>query len=141
MSGLLSRLGEVDPTPLFVASLLPYLAFLWWARGLPAFPRLARRGFELTLVFVAVTIAAAVVAQQRYGRLLADVDPLHGGAEAFLTLANLLVVLGFAAALEPTRSAADPPPPGDRQAADQQVLSGGDPAAGRPEDGSSAQDS
>jgi hypothetical protein len=133
MSGLLSRLGEVDPTPLFVASLLPYLAFLWWARGLPAFPRLARRGFELTLVFVAVTIVAAVIAQQRYGRLLADVDPLHGGAEAFLTLANLLVVLGFAAALEQTPPT--PPPP-----ADQQVLSGGDPAAGLPEDGASAQD-
>jgi hypothetical protein len=130
MSGLLSRLGEVDPTPLFVASLLPYLAFLWWARGLPAFPRLARRGFELTLVFVAVTIVAAVIAQQRYGRLLADVDPLHGGAEAFLTLANLLVVLGFAAALEK----------GGTAPADQQVLSGGDPAAGRPEDGASAQD-
>jgi hypothetical protein len=44
---------------------------------------------------VAVTIAAAVVAQIIYQRLLADVDPLHGGAEAFLTLSNLLVVLGF----------------------------------------------
>jgi hypothetical protein len=28
---------------------------------------------------------------------LADVDPLHGGAESFLTLSNLLVVLGFSA--------------------------------------------
>lgn len=100
MTELLSRLGDVDPTPLFVLSLFPYLAFLAWARRVNAFPVLARRGFELTLVFVAVTIGAAVVAQQSYGRLLADVDPLHGGAEAFLTLANLLVVLGFAAALD-----------------------------------------
>ena len=53
-------------------------------------------GFQLTLLFVAVTIAAAVVAQVRFGRQLADVDPLHGGAEAFLTLSNALVVLGFA---------------------------------------------
>ena len=98
--GLLQRLGDVDPTPLFVASLLPYLAFLWWARRAEGFPPLARRGFELTLVFVAVTIGAAVIAQQAYGKLLADVDPLHGGAEAFLTLANLLVVVGFAAALD-----------------------------------------
>ena len=98
----LAQLATLDPTVLFVASLLPYLAFLWWARQVAAFPLLARRGFELTLVFVGVTIAAAVVAQQAYGKLLADVDPLHGGAEAFLTLANLLVVLGFASALVKT---------------------------------------
>jgi hypothetical protein len=92
---LLEWLGGIDPTPFFVLSLLPYLAFLWWARRLEAFPRISLRGFELTLLFVAVTIAAAVVAQQRYGRLLADVDPLHGGAEAFLTLSNVLVMMGF----------------------------------------------
>jgi hypothetical protein len=88
-------LGAIDPAPFFVLSLLPYLAFLWWARQVRAFPRLALRGFQLTLLFVAVTIAAAVVAQQVYGRQLADVDPLHGGAEAFLTLSNLVVLLGF----------------------------------------------
>jgi hypothetical protein len=46
---------------------------------------------------VAVTIAAAVLAELRFGRQLADVDLLHGGAEAFLTLSNLLVALGFLA--------------------------------------------
>lgn len=97
MSGLLGWLAGVDPSPLFVLSLLPYLAFLWWARQVKAFPRLALRGFELTLLFVAVTIAAAVVAQLHFGKQLADVDPLHGGAESFLTLSNLLVVLGFSA--------------------------------------------
>lgn len=88
-------LGRVDPAPFFVLSLLPYLAFLWWAGKVRAFPRLALQGFRLTLLFVAVTIAAAVVAQVSFGRQLADVDPLHGGAEAFLTLSNLLVLLGF----------------------------------------------
>jgi hypothetical protein len=97
VSGLLGWLAGVDPSPLFVLSLIPYLAFLWWARQVKGFPRLALRGFELTLLFVAVTIAAAVVAQVYFGRQLADVDPLHGGAEAFLTLSNLLVVLGFSA--------------------------------------------
>lgn len=85
-----------DPAPLFVLSLLPYLAFLWWAGKVRGFPRLALRGFQLTLLFVAVTIAAAVVAQLRFGQQLADVDALHGGAEAFLTLSNALVLLGFA---------------------------------------------
>ena len=97
MSGLLGWLARVDPSPLFVLSLLPYLAFLWWARQVKAFPRLALRGFELTLLFVAVTIVAAVVAQLQFGKQLADVDPLHGGAESFLTLSNLFVVLGFSA--------------------------------------------
>ena len=92
---LLERLGAIDPTPLFVLSLLPYLAFLFWAGRVEAFPRLALRGFQLTLLFVAITIAAAIVAEIRFHALLANVDPLHGGAEAFLTLSNLLVVLGF----------------------------------------------
>lgn len=92
---LLERLGRVDPTPLFVLSLLPYLAFLFWASRVEAFPRLSLRGFQLTLLFVAITIAAAILAEVRFHALLANVDPLHGGAEAFLTLSNLLVVLGF----------------------------------------------
>ncbi|MFM7362678.1 MAG: DUF3593 domain-containing protein [Cyanobium sp.] len=93
--GWLQQLGTIDPTPFFVASLIPYLAFLRWAARVEGFPKLALRGFQFTLVFVAVTIAAAVVAQLRYGELLANVDPLHGGAEALLTLSNLLVALGF----------------------------------------------
>ncbi len=88
-------LAEVNPGPLFVLSLLPYLAFLHWASRVRAFPRLALAGFQLTLLFVAVTIAASILAKQRYGELLANVDTLHGGAEAFLTLSNLLVFLGF----------------------------------------------
>jgi len=92
---LLTWLESVDPAPFFVLSLVPYLAFLYWAAKVRGFPRLALQGFRMTLVFVAVTIAAAIVAQVRYGKLLADVDGLHGGAEAFLTLSNLLVVLGF----------------------------------------------
>lgn len=97
---LLDGLAGVDPAPLFALSLLPYLAFLWWARQVDGFPRLALKGFALTLVFVAVTIGAALIAQQQFGRQLADVDPLHGGAEAFLTLANLLVAAGFGLAAQ-----------------------------------------
>ena len=94
----LERFAASDPAPFFVLSLLPYLGFLWWASKVEAFPRLALRGFQLTLLFVAVTIVAAIVAQVRFGALLADVDSLHGGAEAFLTLSNLLVMWGFASA-------------------------------------------
>ena len=31
MGRVLSWLAQIDPSPLFVLSLLPYLAFLWWA--------------------------------------------------------------------------------------------------------------
>ena len=85
-----------DPAaPLFALSLLPYLLFLWWAWRSQRFPRLAFVGFALTLLFVAITIAAALVAQLRYDAELANVDWLHGGAEAFLSLSNLILLLGF----------------------------------------------
>ena len=92
---LLHDLAGFDPAPLFALSLPPYLIFLWFAWRSGRLPRLALIGFGLTLLFVAVTIAAALLAEGRYGHQLADVDPLHGGAEVFLTLSNLLVLLGF----------------------------------------------
>lgn len=95
LEGLLNALGSVDPSPLFVLSLFPYLAFLWWAWRSGRFPPLALVGFGLTLLFVAITIVAALIAERRYGEVLANVDALHGGAESFLTLSNLVVLLGF----------------------------------------------
>lgn len=91
----LQRLAEVDPSPLFAASLLPYLLFLRWiARSTSVHP-LTLLGFRLTLVFVAITIAAALLALQVFHSELVAVDPLHGGAEAFLTLSNAFIVAGL----------------------------------------------
>ena len=42
-----------------------------------------------------VTIPAGIYAKQVYGEALANIDWLHGSAEVFLTLSNILVVLGF----------------------------------------------
>lgn len=97
-TGVLEALAGVDPAPFFGLSLLPYLAFLWWSWRSGRMPRLAFWGFCLTLLFVLVTIGAAIVAERVYGHQLADVDPLHGGAELFLTLSNVLVLLGFSRA-------------------------------------------
>jgi uncharacterized membrane protein len=107
---LLEPLASIDPAPLFVLSLLPYLAFLRWAGASKRMPKLALRGFQFTLVFVAVTIVAAVIAQQQFGRQLADVDGLHGGAEAFLTVGNLMILLGFRQ--DPTTAVNPPGDPG-----------------------------
>lgn len=92
---LLDQLAQLNPAPLFALSLIPYLAFLWWVRQVRGFPRLALVGFRFTLVFVAGTTVASVLAISRYGAQLADVDPLHGGAEVLLTVSNVLVLLGF----------------------------------------------
>ena len=85
---------------LFAVSLLPYLGFLWFLTRSGQTPRLALVGFYLTLVFVFVTIPAGIYAQVQYQQPLADVDWLHGGAEVFLTLANICVVLGFRQAIQ-----------------------------------------
>lgn len=84
---------------LFALSLFPYLGFLWFLTKSRQAPRLALIGFYMTLVFVAVTIPAGIYAKVAYGEQLANVDWLHGGAEFFLTLSNILVVLGFRQAI------------------------------------------
>jgi Protein of unknown function (DUF3593) len=80
---------------LFALSLFPYLGFLWFITRSGQMPKLALYGFYGTLVFVGVTIPAGIYAQVYYGTSLANVDWLHGSAEVFLTLTNILVVLGF----------------------------------------------
>jgi hypothetical protein len=95
MIAWLDQLAGVDPSPLFALSLLPYLLFLRWLSRSRSVHPLSLLGFKLTLLFVAVTIAAAIVALKIFDGELVAVDPLHGGAEAFLTLSNALVVAGL----------------------------------------------
>ncbi|NJL45754.1 MAG: DUF3593 domain-containing protein [Leptolyngbyaceae cyanobacterium SM2_3_12] len=82
-------------TPSFALSLFPYLGFLWFMTRTPQTPKLALIGFYTLLVFVAITIPAGLYAKVTLHSELADVDWLHGGAEAFLTISNVFVVLGF----------------------------------------------
>jgi Protein of unknown function (DUF3593) len=101
LSGLVDLAAEstgassVNKESLFGASLFPYLAFLWFLTKSGQTPKLALIGFYMTLVFVAVTIPAGLYAELVLKQSLANVDWLHGGAESFLTIANVLVVLGF----------------------------------------------
>ena len=80
----------------FQASLLPYLAFLYFLsfRG-NRIPALGNFGFQFVLLFVIATIPSGIISKATYGCSLADVDWLHGGAEALLTVANIMLVLGF----------------------------------------------
>jgi len=99
---------------LFGLSLFPYLGFLWCLWRAQA-PRGILLGFGLTLLFVAITIPAGIVAQRFYGQALANVDVLHGAAELWLTVANLppalmivLAVLGFNLLGDGLRDSLDP---------------------------------
>jgi heme A synthase len=96
---------------LFALSLFPYLGFLWFLTKSQQTPRLALWGFYMLLVFVAVTIPAGAYTQFVLGKTLANVDPIHGGAEFFLTLSNIFVVLGFRQAIQQRTELKEPPRP------------------------------
>ncbi len=96
----------LDKNTLFAMSLFPYLGFLWFMTRTQETPRLALSGFYALLVFVAITIPAGIYAKVGLGQELANVDWLHGSAEAFLTLSNILVVLGFRQAVVQHRAGA-----------------------------------
>ena len=90
----------ISKETLFALSLFPYLGFLWFISRSPQMPRLALYGFYGTLVFVGVTIPAGIYAKIAYQEALANIDWLHGSAELFLTLDNILIVLGFSQAVQ-----------------------------------------
>ncbi|MBD2297528.1 DUF3593 domain-containing protein [Nostoc sp. FACHB-190] len=97
----------ISKETLFALSLFPYLGFLWFLSRSQQVPRLALYGFYGTLVFVGVTIPAGIYAKVHYGEALANVDWLHGGAEVFLTLSNILLVIGFRQAVKERLEARD----------------------------------
>ncbi|MBD2165931.1 DUF3593 domain-containing protein [Calothrix membranacea FACHB-236] len=98
----------ISKDALFALSLFPYLGFLWFISRSKLMPRLALYGFYGTLVFVGITIPAGIYAKVHYKEALANVDWLHGGAELFLTLSNILIVLGFWQAVKQLKTKTSP---------------------------------
>ena len=92
---LLDFLSQIDPSPFFVLSLIPYLLFLHWASKSQNIPRISFIGFQLTLLFVAMTIVFAIVAKLQFDDELTNVDYLHGLAESFLTVSDGFILFGF----------------------------------------------
>ncbi len=110
--------AEALAGPFFGLSLFPYLAFLYWL-NVPEneTPKGVTVGFATCLLFVFLTIPAAIAAQVLYGVSLADSDWLHGSAESLLTITNLVTVVAFRQAL---------------QAKEQQIIAGGTSASAMP---------
>lgn len=93
--------AETLAGPLFGASLFPYLAFLYFlSRPAVECPKGVTVGFATCLLFVFLTIPAAIAAKVLYNVSLADSDWLHGSAESLLTLTNLVTVVAFRQALQ-----------------------------------------
>ncbi|GAB4216435.1 MAG: DUF3593 domain-containing protein [Synechococcales cyanobacterium] len=88
---------------LFALSLLPYLVFLFFLWRIPSAPLGVKQGFTFLLVFVAITIPAGIYAQNVLHTSLANVDGLHGGAEVFLTLTNIWILIGFKQGIDRAR--------------------------------------
>ena len=84
----------------FQFSLAPYLGFLYFLKyEKNGTPPTAFFGFQFLLLFVVSTVVTGIVSKSVYGCSLADVDWLHGAAEALLTTSNLLVAFGFRGAI------------------------------------------
>lgn len=102
--------AEAIAGPFFGLSLFPYLAFLYFlSREENRTPKGVTVGFATCLLFVALSIPAAIAAKLLYGVSLADSDWLHGSAESLLTLTNLVTVVAFRHALT-AKERNDPPP-------------------------------
>ena len=91
----LETIGSIDPSPFFIGSLIPYLFFLNFAKKCTSIPKISLLGYRLTLLFVFMTIVLAIVALIIFNEELTNIDPLHGLAEAFLTISDALVAYGF----------------------------------------------
>ena len=83
-SALTSTADELAGS-LFGASLLPWLAMLYWLKHPKTqAPRGVCFGLTYLLAFVFGSIPAAIGAGALYGAALADADWLHGAAESLL---------------------------------------------------------
>ncbi|KAL3777339.1 hypothetical protein HJC23_010141 [Cyclotella cryptica] len=100
LAGMDQISAETLAGPFFGVSLFPYLAFLFFLQ-VPQnnTPKGVTVGFATCLLFVFLTIPAAIGAKVWYGVSLADCDWLHGSAESLLTVTNLVTVVAFRQAL------------------------------------------
>ena len=91
----IEKLGLVDNTALFAASIIPYSIFLFYLFKIKSVNKFVKTGFSLTVLFVFITIVVSIFALNYYDKSLVEVDFLHGSAEFFLTLSDFIILLGF----------------------------------------------
>jgi len=92
---ILDKLLVIDNNYIFVISIIPYSIFLFYLYKNPNINKIIKIGFSLTLLFVLITIIFSVISLNIYDKSLVEIDLFHGFAEAFLTLTDFVILLGF----------------------------------------------
>jgi len=91
----IEKLASIDNTALFAASIFPYAVFLFYLYKIKSINKLVKIGYSLTVLFVFITIVVSIYTLNYYKKTLVEVDFFHGLAEAFLTLSDFVILLGF----------------------------------------------
>jgi len=91
----IEKLGSIDNTLLFAASILPYAIFLYYLYKIKSVNKIVKAGYSLTVLFVFITIIVSIFTLNYYDKTLVEVDFLHGLAESFLTLSDFVILFGF----------------------------------------------
>jgi len=94
-SNLIKILGLMDNSFIFVISIVPYSVFLFYLYKNKVINKTIKYGFSLTLLFVLITIIFSILSLNFYDKSLVEVDVFHGSAEAFLTLSDFVILIGF----------------------------------------------
>ena len=92
---ILNKLSVIDNNYIFIISIIPYSIFLFYLYKNPHISKTIKIGFTLTLLFVFITIIFSVISLTVYNKSLVEIDSFHGFAEAFLTITDLIILLGF----------------------------------------------
>ena len=92
---IFDKLAVIDNNYIFIISIIPYSIFLFYLYKNPNISKTIKIGFSLTLLFVFITIIVSVISLTIYNKSLVEIDSFHGFAEAFLTITDFIILLGF----------------------------------------------
>ena len=92
---ILNELSVMDNNYIFIVSIIPYSIFLFYLYKNPNISKIIKTGFSLTLLFVLITIIFSIISLTVYDKSLVEIDSFHGFAEAFLTITDFIILLGF----------------------------------------------
>tara|TARA_Y100000589_G_C26939631_1_gene541821 strand:+ start:263 stop:598 length:336 start_codon:yes stop_codon:yes gene_type:complete len=95
LKDIIDKLSEFDNNIIFIISIIPYSIFLFYLFKNPNISKIIKIGFSLTLLFVLITIIFSIISLTIYNKSLVEIDLFHGFAEAFLTITDFIILLGF----------------------------------------------